>query len=96
MREVIVCDRTAPDLIKESSKGAEILFANKTILSAVILSKLPALKYGVLVTRYDIVDVKYTEEHGITVTNIPTCGTYSVSQFVLALLLEICHHCTIT
>ena len=34
----------------------------------------------------------YAREKGIPVVNVPTYGTASVSQFSIALLLEICHH----
>ena len=39
-----------------------------------------------------MVDVAYAKEKGICVSNVPVYGTYSVSQFAIALLLEICHH----
>lgn len=51
------------------------------------------MKYvGVLATGYNVVDVNSAKEYGVTVTNIPTYGTTAVSQFVFALLLELCHH----
>ena len=45
-----------------------------------------------MATGYNIVDYGYAREKGIPVANIPTYGTASVSQFSIALLLEICHH----
>lgn len=39
-----------------------------------------------------MVDVKAAKEAGIIVTNIPTYGTDAVSQYAIALLLELCHH----
>jgi glycerate dehydrogenase len=38
------------------------------------------------------VDCAYAKERGIHVCNVPTYGASSVSQFAIALLLEICHH----
>jgi glycerate dehydrogenase len=38
------------------------------------------------------VDYEYAKAKKIPVTNVPTYGTNSVSQFAIALLLEICHH----
>ena len=51
------------------------------------------LKYiGVLATGYNVVDVAAAKEAGVIVTNIPTYGTDAVSQYAIALLLELCHH----
>lgn len=91
--ETAIYDRTPENLILERSKGAQVLLTNKTPLTKHIIYELPDLKYiGVLATGYNIVDIKAAKERGIIVTNIPTYGTTSVSQFVFALLLELCHH----
>ena len=88
-----VYDRTSHEDIINRSEGAEIVFTNKTPMSRETLSSLKDLKYiGVLATGYNIVDIEAAKEFGIVVTNIPTYGTAAVSQFVFALLLEICHH----
>lgn len=47
---------------------------------------------SLLSTGYNVVDYVYAGEKGIPVTNVPTYGTASVSQFSIALLLEVCHH----
>ena len=47
---------------------------------------------SLLATGYNVVDYAYAAEKGIPVTNVPTYGTASVSQFSIALLLEVCHH----
>lgn len=93
-----VYDRTTYDP-KETSKiierasDAEIVFTNKTPLSAEAIEKLPNLKFiGVLATGYNIVDVATATKKGITVANIPTYGTTAVAQMTFALLLEMCHH----
>lgn len=86
-------DRTPPDRIVERSLGATILFTNKTPLSQETLDQLPDLRYiGVLATGYNVVDVAYAGQKGIPVTNIPEYGTQSVAQYVMAMLLELCHH----
>lgn len=91
--ELIVYDRTPADKIVERAHGAEIIFTNKTPLSAEVLKALPGLKYvGVLATGYNVVDTEAAKAMGITVTNIPTYGTMAVAQFTFALLLEMCHH----
>jgi glycerate dehydrogenase len=87
-----IYDRTPEELIIERASNAEIILTNKTPLNRATLMQLPNLKYiGVLATGFDVVDTKAAEERGITVSNIPTYGTESVSQMVFALLLEHCH-----
>jgi glycerate dehydrogenase len=91
--EVEVFDRTAVQDVTSRAAGAAALLTNKTPLPGYVLRQLPDLRYiGVLATGYDIVDVQAARERGIVVTNIPTYGTASVSQFVFALLLELCHN----
>ena len=91
--DVEIYDRTESQRILERAKDAELVFSNKTLLSAELLRQLPKLKYvGVLATGYNCVDIKAAKELGITVTNIPTYGTASVAQFVFALVLELCHN----
>ena len=91
--DVTVYDRTPPDLVVERSRGAELLLTNKTPLSGQSIAQLSSLRYiGVMATGYNIVDVHAANERGIPVTNIPTYGTASVSQFAFALLLELCHN----
>jgi len=91
--ELDAFDRTRADQVVERAAGAEIVFTNKTPLSAEALAQLPTLRYiGVLATGYNIVDVAAAQRQNIVVTNIPTYGTASVAQFVFALLLELCHN----
>ena len=91
--ELTVFDRTRAEEAAERAAGAEIVFTNKTPLTAAVLEQLPALRYiGVLATGYNIVDVAAARKRGIVVTNIPTYGTASVAQMVFALLLEHCHN----
>lgn len=91
--DVTVHDFTEESDIVSRSSGAEIILTNKTPLTAATLEQLPDLKYiGVLATGFNVVDVEAARARGIPVTNIPTYGTDSVAQFVMALLLELCHH----
>ncbi len=91
--DLTVYNRTPAEQIVERAHGAEIIFTNKTPLTAEVLRNLPGLKYiGVLATGYNVVNTEAAKELGITVTNIPTYGTAAVAQFTLALLLEMCHH----
>ena len=95
---VEVYDRTTfdakeTDLVVQRAKDAEIILTNKTPLTDKMLQQLPRLKYiGVLATGFNVVDIAAAQRLGITVTNIPTYGTDAVSQYAIALLLELCHH----
>ncbi|GIQ68883.1 D-2-hydroxyacid dehydrogenase [Xylanibacillus composti] len=87
-----VYERTSPELIVERAKEADIVLTNKTPLTSATIALLPKLKYiGVLATGYDVVDVEAASARNIPVSNVPTYGTDSVAQFVMALLLELCH-----
>lgn len=88
-----VYDRTPTDKIVERIGNAEVVFTNKTPISKETFEACPNIKFvGVLATGYNVVDVVSAKEKGISVTNIPTYGTDAVGQFVIGLLLEICHH----
>lgn len=72
---------------------AEVVFTNKTPITKKVIDACPHMKFiSLLATGYNVVDVAYAREKGIPVTNVPTYGTAAVSQFAIALLLEICHH----
>ena len=94
--ELTVYDRTDPadaraaiDRIGE----AELVFTNKTPITRTVLEACPRIRFiGVLATGYNIVDIVCAREKGIPVCNVPAYGTASVSQFSIALLLELCHH----
>lgn len=93
--ELEVYDRTGYDdkIIASRIGDADIVITNKTPISKVTLDACGNIKFiAVLATGYNIVDVGYAAEKGIPVSNIPGYGTAAVSQFVFALLLEICHH----
>ena len=91
--EVTVHDRTAAADTASRLDGAEVVFTNKTALTAGVFDAAPTLRYaGVLATGYNIVDVASARARGITVTNIPTYGTASVAQHAFALLLELTQH----
>jgi len=72
---------------------ADIVFTNKTPITGAVIDSCPNLKFiSVLATGYNVVDCAHAKQKGIPVSNVPTYGTASVSQFAIALLLEICHH----
>lgn len=91
--DLTVYDRTPTELVYDRIKDADIVFTNKTPLTAENISKCTDLKYiGVLATGYNIVDVNAARDRNIPVSNIPVYGTNAVAQMAIALLLEICHH----
>ncbi|MHC1721039.1 MAG: D-2-hydroxyacid dehydrogenase [Clostridiaceae bacterium] len=91
--ETMVYDRTPEDKVAERIGDAEIVFTNKTPVTRETISVCKNIKFiGVLATGYNIVDVAAAKEKNIPVANIPTYGTDAVSQFAIALLLELCHH----
>lgn len=91
--ELIVHDRTPVGKVVERSRGAEVLFTNKTPISGEMLAELPDVRYiGVMATGFDQVDVTAARDRGIVVSNAAGYSTDSVAQLVFALLLELCHH----
>ena len=85
-----VYDRTSPDEVIDRCQGAEIVFTNKTTISAETLTALPDLRFiGVLATGYNVVDIDKARELDITVCNVPSYSTMSVAQNVFALILDI-------
>ncbi|WP_418485552.1 D-2-hydroxyacid dehydrogenase [Dysosmobacter sp.] len=94
--ELTVYDRTSltdEDEAIARIGDAEVVFTNKTPITKKIIDACPSMKMiSMLATGYNVVDYEYAKEKGIPVTNVPTYGTASVSQFSIALLLEICHH----
>lgn len=91
--EVTVYDRTPADQVIKRIGDAQAIYTNKTPVTRETLDACPTVKFiGVLATGYNIVDVTAAKEKGIPVVNIPTYGTAAVSQYAIALLLELCHH----
>ncbi|MBQ9156200.1 MAG: D-2-hydroxyacid dehydrogenase [Eubacterium sp.] len=93
--ELTVYDRTPREDEEEILRrigDAEIVFTNKTPLTASIIDQAPEMAYiGVLATGYNVVDVDAAAKKRIPVTNIPAYGTAAVAQFTMSLLLEICN-----
>lgn len=94
--ELTVYDRTSltdeAEVIQRIG-DAEVVITNKTPISRAVLDACPGIRFiAVLATGYNVVDIVCAREKGIPVSNVPVYGTYSVSQFAIALLLEVCHH----
>lgn len=91
--DLTVYDRTPAEDVLDRSRDADILVTNKAMLPREVIEQLPNLKFiTVLATGYNIVDGRAAAECGIPVSNVPEYSTDSVAQFVMALVLEHCHH----
>lgn len=94
--EVKVYDRISyseDPVIAKTIGDADIAVTNKTPISKATMDACKNLKaIAVLATGYNVVDYNYAKQKGIPVMNVPAYGTASVSQYSIALLLEVCHH----
>lgn len=83
-------EATAPGELVPRLKGASIAITNKVPLRAEILRQLPDLKLiAVAATGYDVVDVAYCNEHGISVSNIRNYAVHSVPEHAFAMILAL-------
>jgi len=88
--ELTVHARSSAAEIVTRAAGADIVFTNKTPLTAETIAALPRLRcIIVLATGFNIVDTAAARARGIPVCNVPGYGTASVAQHVFALLLEL-------
>ena len=93
--DVTIYDRTdrndSGEIIRRIG-DAEVVVTNKTPITQEIIDACPTMRFiAVQATGYNVVDIDYAREKGIPVSNVPVYGTRAVSQFTIALLLEICH-----
>lgn len=91
--EVTVYEQTKPAEVTVRGKDAEIIVVNKVRISKEHLQRLPLLKLvAVTATGHDCVDSNAARKKSVLVCNVPVYGTDSVAQFVLAQVLQLCHH----
>lgn len=89
--ELVLYDRTPPELIIERGKDADAILINKVVITREMMQQWPRLRYiGVIATGFNIVDIEAARDHGIVVTNVPAYSTPSVAQLAIAHLLNIC------
>lgn len=70
-----------------ASNDAEVLLVNKIPLNSYTLEGAKSLKLiCITATGYNNVDLEYTKQRGITVTNVAGYSTYSVVQHTFAML----------
>lgn len=71
---------------------SDIVLLNKVPIDSDILDACPSVKLiCCLSTGYNVVDIHAARERNIPVCNVPAYSTAAVSQFTIALLLELCH-----
>lgn len=94
--DVTIYDRTSyveDEIIRKRIGDSEIVITNKTPITKKTIDTCKNIKaIAVLATGYNVIDYSYAQMKKIPVMNVPSYGTDSVSQFSIALLLEICHH----
>jgi len=91
--EVTVYDRTPPEETVVRAADARIVVTNKAALSRRTIEQLAQLGcIAVSATGYNMVDVEAARSRNIPVTNVPSYGTSSVAQMVLAHLLNFTQH----
>lgn len=87
-----VYERTDANEFAGRAHDAEVLIVNKFRLGPLEMDGVPNLRFvAVTATGYDCVDISAASERGIVVSNVPIYGTDSVAQYIIAMLLHICH-----
>lgn len=87
--EVITYSTSKTEDLQERLRDADIILCNKTQLNRDTLKYADRLKYiGLFATGYNNVDLEYTNERGIVVSNAGSYSTDSVAQHTFALILN--------
>lgn len=87
--DLTVYERTKPEEVVERAKDADILFINKTVITADMLAQMPKLKYvGLQSTGYNVIDGAAARRQGIVISNIPAYSTNAVAQLVFAFIMQ--------
>jgi lactate dehydrogenase-like 2-hydroxyacid dehydrogenase len=96
LAEDIVIHKDSPESEEEAierAKGADAIIVGWTILGKKFFDACSGIKYvGVWATGYDHVDVRYANQKGITVTNVPGFSTESVAEFIFGQLISFLRH----
>lgn len=82
------------DALIRRVRDADILVADKPDMrNPTVFELCPKLKYVTLTaTGYDTIDLAAARRRNILISNVPSYGTQSVSQYAIALLMEVCCH----
>ncbi len=88
--EAVIYDKTPASLAAERCGNAQVVFSNRAEINEEFLSKCPRIKYiSALGTGYDMIDLDACRKRNIEVCNVPGYSSQSVSQFTLALILNL-------
>lgn len=91
--EVVVYGKTDEEQIAERIAEADAVIVNKLPMNEKTLAGARYLKYiGITATGTNIVDFDYTNQHGITVTNVAGYSTDVVAQHTFAMTLYLLEH----
>lgn len=91
--EVDEFETTAPELVADRIKDADVVIINKIKLNESNLSKADKLKViCVAATGYDNIDTNFCKKAGIAVCNVPGYSTDSVAQVTLSMVLSLVTH----
>ena len=86
---VTVYPLTSYEETKARIADADAVLLNKTVLDKETLSLATHLKYvGIFATGFNMIDLDYCREHGITVCNAGSYSTNAVAQHTFALILN--------
>jgi glycerate dehydrogenase len=83
-------EKTAVAEIVPRLQGATVAIINKVPMRAETLARLPDLKLiAIAATGYDVVDLDYCRQHGITVSNIRNYAVHTVPEHAFMLILAL-------
>ncbi len=87
--DVSFYDYSSGQLLIDRIGDAEIVFLNKSPMTADVIESCPNIKYiGLFSTGFNTVDLNATNKKNITVTNVPGYSTNAVAQHVFAFILN--------
>lgn len=90
-----VWDSTERDDVAARIAGKTLVFTNKNVLFAPLLSAAPEVRFiGLTATGTDNVDLDFAKAHGIAVANIRAYCTASLVEHVFGVLLMLTHNLT--
>ena len=76
---------TTPEQVTQRCSNSDIIVTNKVVINRATIESCPTIKHiAVTATGFNIVDIDACQEHGVSVSNIPSYATTTVPEHVLA------------